>query len=252
MKRWTWLGIAAAAAVLGSAGAVAAFVSFSDDANGGRVELRAAIVDQLSLTAPNGAFVYEATALLGTAGYDVDYFPGEQITVDFYRELPTRDYDMVLVRAHAGRRVSAEGITADLFTSEPYSSTAHVDEQRNGVLKVGTYGENAPLSEALFTIPAEFVSSEMRGKFRDATVVLMGCDVLGGEQLAQAFVERGAKAVVGWNESVSAPHTDAATLSLLRHLLQENAPIEQATAEAREELGPDPYYGAELLLYQGS
>jgi hypothetical protein len=50
---------------------------------------RAAIVDQLSLTEPNPAFTEAATDLLEQAGYAVDYFPGEEVTVEFYRQLPT-------------------------------------------------------------------------------------------------------------------------------------------------------------------
>ncbi len=62
----------------------------------------AAIVDQLSLTQPNPDFISSARSLLGEAGYTVDYFPGERVTVDFYRTLPQRDYDLILLIVHAG------------------------------------------------------------------------------------------------------------------------------------------------------
>ena len=239
--------LAAAVAVL-AAGGVAAFVllSRSDDA---AEPPSAVIVDQLELTVPNPAFVSEATAELEGAGYQVDYVASEAVNVDFFRGLAKGGYDIVLVRAHAGRRVSGDGITADIFTSEPYSSTSHAEEQREKRLLAGVYSEDLSLEDAVFTIPAEFVDAEMRGDFDGATVVLMGCDVLGGERLAEAFVERGAGAVVGWDDKVSAQHTDAATLSLLGHLLRERLPAAGATAAAMADVGPDPYYGSKLVSY---
>jgi len=52
---------------------------------------KAAIVDHLSLTAPNQTFIETATNTLKQAGYTVDYYSGENITVEFYRNLPTHD-----------------------------------------------------------------------------------------------------------------------------------------------------------------
>jgi hypothetical protein len=211
---------------------------------------RAAIVDQLSLTYPNTQFVEAASEMLVDAGYEVDYYSGESVTVDFYRDLGTHGYDIVLVRAHAGRRVSiAEGPTADLFSSERYIASKHVREQQEGSLKVGSYSEDAEPGELLFTIPAQFVSSEMRGRFDGATVVLMGCDVLAGQTLAQAFVDRGAGSVVGWDSSVTAAHTDATTLRLLQGVLRERLSVQRAAVAAMAELGPDPFYQARLVAY---
>ena len=50
----------------------------------------AAIVDQLGLTYPNPAFVQAATDILIQADYTVTYIPGEQVTVELYRNLPAQ------------------------------------------------------------------------------------------------------------------------------------------------------------------
>ena len=55
-------------------------------------ELKAAIVDHLSLTAPNQTFIQTATNILKQAGYTVDYYLGEEVTVEFYRNLLTCDH----------------------------------------------------------------------------------------------------------------------------------------------------------------
>lgn len=234
--------------------AVAAFVAAVLATGGDGGPPRAIIVDQLSLSQPNPQFAEEATALLERAGYEVVYVPGEQVTVELYRRLPTYGYDIVLLRTHAGRRIDDGKLTdyAHLFTGEPYSTSRYVDEQRDGYLRVVAYDEAAiEADETFFGIPESFVSEHMLGDFDGATAVLMGCDVLRASALADAFVERGAGAVVGWDDQVSASHTDAATLAMLRGVIDEGLSVEAATTAAASELGPDPYYGAELVAHAG-
>jgi hypothetical protein len=208
---------------------------------------KAAIVDQLSLTAPNPAFAQKARTILKEGGYEVDYFAGEWVTVDFYRDLPKRDYDLLIMRTHAGRWETGGRQTdvADLFTSELYSPERYVEEQRDGRLRIAVYDAESP---EYFSVTADFVRASMGG-LDGATVILMGCDVLAGEALASAFVAAGAGAVVGWNETVSADHTDLATLSFLRHHLAEALPVDEAVSAAMDEVGRDPVYHASLLAY---
>jgi len=66
---------------------------------------RAAIVDQLALTDPNPEFVAAATRELQSAGYVVEYYKSELVTVDFYRSLPRRSYEFILLRSHASESI---------------------------------------------------------------------------------------------------------------------------------------------------
>ena len=214
---------------------------------------RAAIVDQLSLTFPNQDFIEEATMTLERAGYVVDYYPGEEITVDFYRDLPEQNHDLVIFRAHAARGVNAQaGAVTALFTSEPYDQMKHVDEQRALRVGIAGYDENdleAEDGESYFGIMPGFIASGMSGDFDGALVVLMGCEVLTSTELAQAFIDSGAEAVVGWDDTVSASHTDAATLNMLEHLVLEDLSLREAAAVAMVEVGPDPFYDSVLVSY---
>src|SRR4030042_6800376 len=63
--------------------------------------LKAAIVDHLSLSHPNQAFVKECSETLKKAGYTVDYYKGEEVTVEFYRNLPALEYDLIVFRVHS-------------------------------------------------------------------------------------------------------------------------------------------------------
>jgi len=232
--------------------------------------MTAVIIDQLSLTSPDQAFVENATRTLRAAGYTVDYVPGKQVTVDYYRELPERNYGLILVRAHSGfvlrdptaTEKHAAGDTF-LFSSEPYTNTTHADDQRARRLSVAYYLdtglEQLDANELLrafqtepryFGIKPGFIQSSTQGRFNHTTVVLMGCNGLATKSLAKAFVRKGARAVVGWDESVTAGHTDDATERLLGHLLGEKLSTEEAVAKTAAEVGPDPTYGGKLQLYE--
>ncbi|MDO8615333.1 MAG: hypothetical protein Q7T33_06300 [Dehalococcoidia bacterium] len=208
-------------------------------------------MDQLSLTAPNPDFVETATDTLKDAGYAVDYFPGEEVTVDFYRGLADREYDLVLLRAHSARlQQEWQGQTLDqviLFTAEPYSEKKYIYEQQLGQLAIARYFED---SEPLFGIAPEFIRSSMTGSFDRSTVVLMGCEGLGSEETARSFVGKGAKTVISWNGLVSAAHTDAATEDLIDLLVRQDLPPAEAVAETMADVGPDPTYGSELRLLE--
>jgi hypothetical protein len=248
--RWRWWLVAVAAALLVIAvGAIAASLRSDGPPSGPR----AVIADQLDTTAPNQQFVDEATALLENAGYAVDYVAGEDVDVGYYRKLATHGYDIILLRTHAGlRRDENDKLTGDahLFTSEPYSKKKYVDEQVAKQLKAAGYNQQSVArGELFFAIPESFVTDSMKGDFGGATVVLMGCDVFRSEKLAEAFVQRGASGVVGWDDLVSASHTDAATLAWLHYYLDTNLSAQDAAAAAAAEVGPDPGTGAELRAY---
>ena len=216
---------------------------------------RAVIVDQLSLTQPNPEFISDARGTLAAAGYTVEYISGEDVTVDIYRSLPDRDYDLVLLRVHAGITTEINEATGErtgteyvsLFTGEAYDEGKYSDEQLNR-LGSARYDEN---SDPLFGIGPVFVDDSMEGDFGGALVVMMGCDGLRSQRTAEAFLDRGASAFVSWTKPISASHTDRATESLLQRLLIDELPVEDAVAQTAEEVGPDPVYEGELRVLGG-
>jgi len=92
---------------------------------------RAAILDQLSLYLPNQAFIQNSTSILENAGFDVDYYPGNEITVDFFMRLPSLGYKLIIMRVHSGLMFKENKITKNVtfFTSDTYSTTKYVLEQ---------------------------------------------------------------------------------------------------------------------------
>jgi len=212
---------------------------------------KAAIVDHLSLTAPNQTFIKTATNTLKQTGYTVDYYPGEKVTVEFYRNLPTHGYSLIILRVHSSAALlqGKEFVECPVsfFSSEPYSRTKYVHEQLTDQLDIASY--NMPKPSYYFAISPKFVTHSMNGKFRDTTVIMMGCEGLTNSLMAEAFIEKGAKVYISWNEMVSASHTDQATTQLLKHLITEKQTIKNAVTETMKEVGPDPTHKSLLHYY---
>ena len=217
---------------------------------GGPPTLTAAIVDQLGATYPSPAFAEAATDTLEQAGYDVDYYPPEEVTVEFYRDLPRGDYDLIVLRNHSTAEITRgeEDVrSVSLFTNEPYSRDRYYAEQLEGRIGFAQYSEHGP---QYFGITAEFIESSMEGRFDGTTIVMMGCQGLLNDLAAEAFARKGAGDYISWDGLVSADHTDTATLSLLHHLTVDNMPTDEAVATTMDDVGPDPSHGSQLLLYR--
>jgi hypothetical protein len=211
-------------------------------------QFRAAIVDQLSLTFPNQTFVDATTNMLKQAGYTVDYHAGENVTVDFYRNLPNKGYRIIVLRVHSAVGTQGEAPVC-LFTSEPYSQSKYVSEQLvDRVVKV-RYNIGSPDEEQYFGIFPGFVESSMSGTFRNTTILMMGCNGLAYNDMASAFIKKGAKVYVGWSDTVSAEHTDLAFTYLLQHWLAENMTLQQSVQETFKDVGFDPTFKSLLMYY---
>jgi hypothetical protein len=250
--RLKWLALFALIAVFGGVAALGAFLALGAGSGGETGPPKAAILDQLSLTFPNPSFREQATALLEQAGYEVDYFPGEEVTVDFLQSLPSHRYKYLILRVHstAELREASGAISTDemfFFTGEPYSRTKYADQRLEGYVVRTHYSEDDP--RYYFGIAPAFIESKMKGRFDGATVILMGCEGLKSDTAARAFAGKGAKAVVGWDGSVTGDHTDAATERLLRYMLIDKRTPSEAVAQTMAEVGPDPSSGSKLVLY---
>ena len=223
-----------------------------------RVEAnKAAIVDQLYTLEPNQAFISEATTALQNNGFKVDYYKGDEITVDFYRSLPTLGYKLIIFRSHSGLQTGTAHLSSGdktvgrtyLFTNEPYSTTAHIGDQLSDQLAKVKIDETHPWA---FGISAGFVRQSMQGNFDRTFVIMMGCSTLYMDDLAQSFVERGASAYTGWDASVGLDYVDHTTITLLERLFLNEVPVAAAVRDTMQEKSTDPNWGANLKYYPNS
>ena len=212
---------------------------------------KAAIVDQLSLTVPNQTFIQTATNTLRQAGYTVDYYPGEEVTVEFYRNLPTHGYKLIILRVHS-TATEAQGTECPvtLFTSERVSSTTYVYEQLTDQLwGVAFSKEERERGIIYFGITPLFVTQSMKGIFNNTIIIMMGCEGLDNPSMADAFVRKGAKLYISWNKPVGASHTDLAITRLLQYFLIEKLTLKESVRETSKEVGFDPIYKSLLIYY---
>lgn len=205
----------------------------------------AAIVDQVSLTHPNQKFIDLASAMLEVAGYQVDVYAGDDVTVEFYKNLATHGYRLIVFRTHS----ADVGPTGEigLFTSEVYREDRWAMEQLRGRL---AYGDTIPDTTGTnyFAVVPAFVQQEMRGQFKDTLVIIGGCESLASPQLAAAFLDKGASAVIGWNDTVELKHNDQAVLRLLLGIVGERMSVEEALHQTMLEVGSDPIYQSRLTF----
>ena len=195
-------------------------------------QLRALVMDQLSLNYPDPSFVTNVTNELKGAGYAVDYSGPSPTAIDAFRNIPEQGYDLIIIRAH-------EGSSQAIITTQPYSRSEYLTDQLAGRL-VPAQVENGPI---FFALTPKFVREEMIGRFPGSTIIVMGCAALQGSQdMAAAFLDRGANFFIGWDGLVSIIHTDSTTVRLVE-LLGAGKSVPDAAGMAG---GADPVYGARL------
>ena len=133
-----------------------------------------------------------------------------------------------------------------LFTNEPYSETKHVAEQLSDQLAMARIDENHPW---VFGVGDKFVTRSMEGEFDNTVIIMMGCSCLYLEDLAQAFINKGASAYLAWDAAVDLDYVDEATPYLIRQLCVDRVTVGKAAASTMNIVGPDPKYGAVLKYY---
>jgi len=217
------------------------------------VSFKAAIVDQLSATFPNQSFNDNAKTLLADAGYTVDYYGPDKVTVEFFRGLPSKGYGLVIIRAHSTGHSNVPGEDITIFTSEPYDPNRYQYEQLTNQVFRASLGTNLTEAELgkgrlYFAISSSFVEHSMQGRFPNSIIIMMGCTGLKNSNMAQAFVSKGARVYVSWENSVTPDRTDNATTALLRSLAQGKT-VGQAVRATMIKIGPDPVYNSQLGYY---
>ncbi len=200
-----------------------------------------ALIDGMANEYPNSGFIDNISSAAKSAGYRFDYYPSGNATVDFFVNLPSRDYSIIILRTHGTGVVATD--PAALVTSEHYSDSQYVGDQlTDRVASVDVNGIR------FFALEPSFVSDVMCGRFAGTLILGMYCGGAEHASLARAFVEKGAGAYVGWDRMVTVFHTDLTFESLVKLILKGDR-VDRSINEVMTTLGPDPIYGARLTSY---
>jgi hypothetical protein len=206
-------------------------------------DLEAAIVDGLSGEFPNPDFIADATAILTSSGYNVDYYNSSQVTLELYKNLPETGYHLILLRIHCAPMDNSPG--AAFFTSESEQGLYFTEQLLGWVRRAKTL----TTEDRYYALTPVFFIEGMKGSFNDTLIVTMSCYGAIDETLASIFIERGAEAYLGWDEKVSAKHMDDMALGFLKNYLVEENSLEEAVNYVIEVYGQDPFYNSNLILY---
>lgn len=203
--------------------------------------LKAAIIDQLSIEYPNPSFVKNVTKILEDYNFKVTHH-NQTLNVEFFRKLVTYNYGIIILRVHSALR--NDNSTVDFFTSEPYKENLYVQEQQHGLLVEGVLNYSG-VEKHYFAITYKFIKN-LEGRLPKSVIIAMGCWSLKPEckQMAEAFIEKGAAAYIGWNNMVAVSHTDRETLKLIKNLV-ENKTINDAVNSGLS----DPLWRSKMGYY---
>jgi len=198
---------------------------------------KAAIIDQLHNEKPNKNYQQNVTKYLETAGYEVDLYTTDDITVDFYKKLPSLNYEFIVIRTHSLGIGEVEE-SSSLFTGEIHNDYDHIQEQYlrlvgHGVpflpSEVNELGGFESLQDkTYFVIGSKFIDELMLGTFPKSKIILAGCETTEGTHLVESLLLRGASEVVGWDGLVSSRQNDEVIMKVLEETLVNGIELEDS------------------------
>jgi hypothetical protein len=190
------------------------------------------------------------------SGYKVDIYTTDDITVDFYKKLPSMNYEFIYIRTHSLEDLTSEQPTF-LFTGEKYDIEKHTNEQQLGQVVKGIPIYEQELSGILknkesmtekmyFVIGSKMIDELMVGTFPQSVIIIGGCESLRSYDLANSLISRGASAVIGWDSTINSDENDEVMLSFLEMILSENYDIPDAARLINEKYSPDMEFSSKL------
>lgn len=198
----------------------------------------AIIIDTIS---DESEFKTQSIRVLTKSGYYVKYLSGEQVTVEFLKNIP-KSQEIYIWRVHSTNINNRTWI----FTGEKYQTNSYPLLQLTDMI----HRARPSLGSAYyFVVSPEFIQQYNPDGFRDGIILMMGCDGLSKTDLAQVFCVEGAAIYVSWDGNVCLQHTDQAFLAVLKSLCIGKQPIIESVEDAKTRVGPDPVYYSSLAYY---
>ena len=186
-------------------------------------------------------FETKSTKLLSSNGYHLEYYSGEEVSVEFLKNIPV-EYDLYLFRVHS----TCINNRTWVFSGEHNQVNSYPILQLSELIHKEKPSWNA---EYLFAVSPEFIQEYNRHCFKDSAILMMGCEGLCSSDLANAFCEEGAIIYVSWDSNVCLEHTDAAFLSILESICIRKSSIIDAIEYTKNQIGNDPVYRSILNYY---
>lgn len=217
---------------------------------------QAVIIDQLHDSIPNKYFQEKATQYLELAGYQVDIITTEDITVDYYKNLPLMNYKYIVIRSHGLEDPKYNNGTF-LFTGEKYTTKNYIYEQLSGQIGKGApiyeqerlliEQENNTLEDQMyFLVGSKMIDELMVGDFEDSIILIGGCESLRNRDLAESLIWRGAAHVIGWDRTIGSIENDRIMLEFLEKTLVDKQIIDDVVIDINTEFSSELQFSSKL------
>jgi hypothetical protein len=202
---------------------------------------KAAILDGVYAGSQDLAYEQSLTNYLSTAGYRVDVFRGENVTIDLLRNVG--GYKVLILRLHSA--IDSDVGFLYLFSGEKYIQSKYVQEQLSGAVREAITFDNV----SYFAINAVFLGENNATGLKGSTIILMGCNGTGSSYSIQRLLDRGVNVYIAWSGYVDLSYSDETTLALVKALYMEKSSVQAAVEEAMKEAGTEPGYNSVLECY---
>lgn len=179
---------------------------------------------------------------LERAGYIVDNYKDENVTVNLLKRLDDEKYSVIYINSHGF--IDSQGSFA-LFINEKIDSERinlyqnDIEENRIGYLEDGS------LAGYLYVTPQFFLFYGNNSLFPNALIFIDACYSGKNVSLAQVFLNLGAQCFIGWNGPVNVIHGIMMDGKFFHEACKYNKTIEQALRGIRA----DPDSGANLTYF---
>ena len=197
----------------------------------------ALIYDSLYREYPNGTLIDELVSLLESNGYHVYVYQGINATLDPLVSL--NKFDFIVIRAHGAYNDDPERpLGSYIYTGLRYEEAkalydGYIDENlKNGLLALAVIPPpGVELNETIFETLPKYVAvspeylEQHLGNFKNDTIVIAaGCYTSNDSILADVFLDKGAKAFIGWRGEITQNYMDRVTLEVVKLLLEGHEP----------------------------
>ena len=187
-------------------------------------------------------FKTESIDLLSSNGYSVEYYSGEEVSVEFLKNIPT-GYELYIFRVHS----TCINNRTWVFSGEKYKADSYPILQIAGLIHKARPSQE---SGYLFAVSPEFIQEYNKDGFKNGIILMMGCQGLYVNDLANAFCEEGASIYVSWDGNVCLKHTDLAFLSIIESICARKSTIIEALEYTQNQIGNDPVYHSSLNYHK--
>ncbi|MEM2950093.1 MAG: hypothetical protein QXV52_03270 [Nitrososphaeria archaeon] len=202
--------------------------------------MSAVIIDGLAIANSNSEFVENAKNILIKAGFEVDVYQGNDVTISLLMNI--RKYNVLILRVHSA--IDPTDKFLYLFSTEKYNPNRYIFERFTGVVKVAY-----PLfrnDELYFVLRADLLGYSSTKEFNNSNIIIMGCNVTDSKLTIIKLFEKGFKNIIGWDGYVDLAYSDKITLILLKTVYEDKIDFPEAVEKIMNEYNADPVWKSRL------